>query len=225
MSSEASLVTYYAERAAEYDQIYQKPERQTDLGQLKERVARTFAGEDVLELACGTGYWTAVLATSAQSIVAADINDEVLAIAKSRGIDPRRVNFRKADAYSLPKLEQRFSAGLSAFWWSHVSKTRLRGFLQEFHGALAPGALVMFTDNVYVEGSSTPVSRTDEYGDTYQLRRLADGSVHEVRKNFPTEMELRSVVNNLATDVKIEFLRYYWTLTYRLPGQASLATA
>ena len=69
-------------------------------------------------------------------------------------------------------------------------------------------------DNAYVEGSSTPLSRTDESGDTYQIRKLDDGSIHEVLKNFPTESELRAAVDGLATEVQVEFLRYYWILSY-----------
>ena len=67
----------------------------------------------------------------------------------------------------------------------------------------------MFIDNAYVEGSSTPISRTDEQGDTYQMRRLDDGSRHEVLKNFPAESELRAAVEGLAADVRVKFLRYY----------------
>jgi hypothetical protein len=75
---------------------------------------------------------------------------------------------------------------------------------------------VVFIDNVYVEGSSTTISRTDGYGDTYQTRRLDDGSKHEVLKNFPNESELRAAVAGLASEVRVEFLQYYWILTYRL---------
>ena len=73
---------------------------------------------------------------------------------------------------------------------------------------------VVFFDNVYVAGSSTPLSRTDAYGNTYQLRRLDNGSTHEVLKNFPTEPELRDTVAGLADEVHAEFLRYYWILSY-----------
>jgi demethylmenaquinone methyltransferase/2-methoxy-6-polyprenyl-1,4-benzoquinol methylase len=59
-------------------------------------------------------------------------------------------------------------------------------------------------DNVYVEGSSTPISRTDESGDTCQ-----------VLKNFPAESELRAAVHDMALEVRVEFIRYYWTLSYR----------
>jgi SAM-dependent methyltransferase len=219
MSIKTSMVSYYAERAGEYERIYQKPERQADLRRLRSIVESTFAGADVFEVACGTGFWTEVVARRAASVLATDINEEVLAIARAKPMDVRKVTFQRADAYA-PSAPRRFNAGLSAFWWSHVPKSRIRAFLRGFHGVLAPGARVMFIDNAYVEGSSTPISRTDAHGDTYQLRRLDDGSTHEVLKNFPTESELRAAVEGPALDVQVEFLPYYWTLTYLLPKDA-----
>ena len=43
MSIESSMVSYYAERAAEYERIYHKPERQEDLQKLRSFVGNTFA--------------------------------------------------------------------------------------------------------------------------------------------------------------------------------------
>jgi demethylmenaquinone methyltransferase/2-methoxy-6-polyprenyl-1,4-benzoquinol methylase len=208
------MVSYYAERAAEYERIYHKPERQADLRHLRSFVERTFADADVFELACGTGYWTEILSRTAASVVATDINEEVLEIARSKPIDIRKTTFHIADAYHLPDFTHGFTSGLSVFWWSHVPKARLPGFLRGFHRIFAPGARIVFIENCHVEGSSTPISRTDEHGDTFQLRRLDDGSTHEVLKNFPTESELRAAVEGLASDVQVEFLEYYWILSY-----------
>lgn len=208
------MIGYYANRAQEYERIYHKPERQEDLRQLRDYVARGFAGADVFEVACGTGYWTEVLASSASSVFATDINEEVLAVARSKPIDPQRVTFQRADAFHLPVVPQRFTAGFSGFWWSHVPKARLQDFLRGFHRVLSTGTKVVLIDNVYVEGSSTPISRTDEHGNTYQIRRLDDGSTFEVLKNFPTKSELLDAVDGLATDVQVEFLQYYWILSY-----------
>jgi ubiquinone/menaquinone biosynthesis C-methylase UbiE len=214
MSIEASMVSYYAERAAEYERIYHKPERQADLLLLRRFVERTFAGADVFEVACGTGYWTEILSRSAASVVATDINQEVLTIARSKSMDPHKTTFRIADAYHLPVFSTSFTGGLSAFWWSHVPKARLRDFLRAFRRLFAPDARIVFIDNRFVEGSSTPISRIDEQGDTYQTRRLDNGTTYEVLKNFPTESELHAAVEGLAGDVQLEFLRYYWTLSY-----------
>jgi SAM-dependent methyltransferase len=213
-SIEASMAGYYADRAQEYERVYEKPERQADLTELRGIVQRQFSGAHVFEVACGTGYWTEILARSAASVVATDINDSVLALARSKRIDRRRVTFRREDAYALPVLPQKFTGGFAGFWYSHIPKARVQSFLRGFHRMLGPGARVMFIDNAYVEGSSTPVSRTDLAGDTYQTRRLDDGSTHEVLKNFPTESELCSAVAGWATDVEVECLRYYWILRY-----------
>ncbi len=68
-------------------------------------------------------------------------------------------------------------------------------------------------DNRYVEGSSTPITEIDTHGNTYQMRRLGDGSPVRVLKNFPSEDELRSQLPGL----RYEALEYYWLAEYRLP--------
>ena len=64
------LETYYAKRAREYERIYEKAERQEELAWLRERLPQLFANRHVLEIACGTGYWTQYLAKTAASVTA-----------------------------------------------------------------------------------------------------------------------------------------------------------
>ena len=206
---------YYARRALEYERIYAKPARQEDLRTLRCVVEETFRGKQVLELACGTGYWTEVLARSAASVTALDINEEVLDVARAKSL---KATFSRADAYALPEFSEKFNAGLAAFWWSHVPKARLQTFLTDFHRAFTPDATIVFIDNIYVEGSSTPISQTDQEGNTYQTRKLDDGSTHEVLKNFPTETELREIFDGWAAQVKVQRLAYYWFVTYTPQG-------
>ncbi|MDX1488039.1 MAG: hypothetical protein R3268_07560, partial [Acidiferrobacterales bacterium] len=71
---------YYSRRASEYEEIYEKPERQRDLARLKTMLGDLLRGQRILEVACGTGYWTAVIAPVAQSIVATDTSEETIAI-------------------------------------------------------------------------------------------------------------------------------------------------
>ena len=54
------LVAYYRLRAAEYDNVYAKPERQDDIAALGERLSELLAGCRILELAAGTGFWTQI---------------------------------------------------------------------------------------------------------------------------------------------------------------------
>jgi demethylmenaquinone methyltransferase/2-methoxy-6-polyprenyl-1,4-benzoquinol methylase len=193
-SPAADLQAYYARRAAEYETIYAKPERQADLARLRTDVAEAFRGRSVMEVACGTGYWTPHIALHAARVDAFDINEETLAIARTKAVDPARVRFATADAYALPAAGPPCDAAFAAFWWSHVAKRDLPRFLRGLHSVLAPGARVVFIDNRYVAGSSTPISRTDTGGDTWQTRTLADGSRHDVLKNFPEPAELKAAV-------------------------------
>lgn len=211
---ETDLIAYYRRRAAEYERIYAKPERQADLARLRALVADAFRGHDVLEIACGTGWWTEVIAPAARSVTACDVNNEVLAVARAKNWGPARVEFRPADAFALPDFGRVHSAAFAGFWWSHVPRRQLADFLAHFHGRLAPGAQVLFLDNRYVEGSSTPIARTDVAGDSFQQRRLDDGSVHDVLKNFPSPEELRQTVATWTASPEVTVTEYFWLLRY-----------
>jgi demethylmenaquinone methyltransferase/2-methoxy-6-polyprenyl-1,4-benzoquinol methylase len=207
------MEAYYAKRAAEYEKIFDKPERQADLARMRLDIPALFAGERVLEIACGTGYWTPLIAAQAQSVLATDYNEETLAIARSKRYPKANVRFERADAYALPAWPEKFGACYAGFWWSHVPLGKLDRFLAGLHRRLEPGARVVFMDNRYVEGSSTPISRTDGEGNTYQSRQLGDGTRHEVLKNFPTPAELRA---RLGGQVEITEYEYYWLASYRI---------
>jgi demethylmenaquinone methyltransferase/2-methoxy-6-polyprenyl-1,4-benzoquinol methylase len=211
------LADYYALRAREYERFYDKPERQADLTVLRERLARLFEGRGVLEVACGTGYWTAVIAPGARAVTALDVNEEVLALAREKPLPAGKVEFDRADAYALPDLGRRHDSLFAGFWWSHVPRARLDAFLAGCVRAVAPGAMLAFLDGRYVEGSSTPISRRDAEGNSYQTRRLDDGSVHEVMKNHPAESELIQRASRFGWGAHVELLPYHWLLTIWSP--------
>ena len=203
------MAEYYARRAPEFERVYEKPERQADLERLRALVVDHLTDHDVLEIACGTGYWTEVASRSARSIVAADCNEPMLALARAKAYGCP-VRFVEADAYDLAGLDGRWSAALAGFWWSHVPRARLDGFLGRVRTTLATGGDLVVFDNRYVEGSSSAVGWTTADGDTYQARRLADGSRHDVLKNFPTPEDIRAAVEPHAEACEIGELEYYW---------------
>jgi SAM-dependent methyltransferase len=218
MTSEvvADMQAYYARRAQEYERVYQKPERQADLRAMEAALPAYFAGHRVLEIACGTGWWTSHGARDAASWLATDLNPETMAVARSKPM-PSTVHFATVDAYSLADLGgARFDAVFAGFWWSHVPLARLPGWLDMLHERLPAGARVMMLDNLYVDGSSTPVSRYDADGNGYQLRRLDDGSTHEVLKNFPTREQAFAVLGARARAPQWTTHTHYWVLSYDL---------
>ena len=216
------LVVYYRRRAAEYEAIYAKPERQADLARLRADIPGLLQGEDVLEVACGTGYWTAQIAPRARSVLATDVAGETLSVARSKFLPAGRVRLIEADAYRLDPSLGHFTAAFAGFWWSHIPRGRIAEFLHNLHARLEPGARVVLLDNRYVEGSSTPLAETDADGNTYQQRRLADGSVHRVLKNFPSPEQLRRDIGmaglRIAEPPRVDELPHYWLCEYRLPA-------
>jgi len=213
---------YYAQRAQEYEEIYRRPERRDDLLLMEGEAAALFAGRDVLEIACGTGYWTRFIARSARSVVAVDCNAQALSIAREKDYGGRPALFLESDAYSLSNVEGLFSGAFLGFWWSHIPKSRLRRFIETLHSRLADDARVAIFDNSYVEGNSTPISRTDAEGNTYQLRELKDGSSHEVLKNFPGEKDLRQQLRGRAQELVFRQWTYYWMAQYTVKGRRPL---
>ena len=207
-------LAYYSRRAREYERIYEKPERQEDLYRVRAWLRPLLSERDILEVACGTGYWTAWLAPAARSIVAIDLSAEMLEIARLKSYPEGRVRLERADACDLASVEGRFDAGFAGFWWSHVPLGRQEEFLRGWHERIGPGALAVLLDNRYAEGSSTPIARRDGEGNSYQLRRLDDGSEHEILKNFPTREEIASALAPGGVDVDVVEFDYYWGASY-----------
>ena len=220
LATDAALRRYYAERAASYETVYAKPERQADLRALEAWLPARFAGRRVLEIACGTGWWTPHGARDAAHWLATDANEETLAIARTKRLPAGKVDFRVLDAYAPEALgAERFDAAFAGFWWSHVPHARLAPWLAALHERLEPGAVVVLMDNLYVPGSSTPIARRDDEGNTYQVRALPGGGTREVLKNFPDEAQARAAVTASGPrprDLCWHAWPHYWALTYRL---------
>ncbi len=208
---------YYAARANEYDKIYAKPERQQDLRAIEQWLPTKFADAEVLEVAAGTGYWTQFIAPVAKRMLALDASQETFSIAKTRA-GCAGVDWVVGDAYQMPLAGQKFDAVFAGFWFSHIPLEKLPAYVKYLNGFLKPGARVIFLDNLYVEGNSTPLSERDAAGNTYQTRPLADGSTHKVLKNYPTELELSDLVSSFSRQFSYTTWQYYWAFDYRFDG-------
>ena len=211
------METYYAKRAGEYDDVYLKSERQSDLRLIEQWLPPLFSGASVLELACGTGYWTQFFAPVATRVVALDASPETLEIARSR-VTSSTVTFITGDAYAPSPSLGWFSGAFAGFWFSHVPIGRRREFLRGLAALLRPGARVVFLDNLFIDGSSSPISDTDAEGNTYQQRKLRDGSTHRVLKNFPTADELHASLGCFGAEAKLTSWKYYWAFEYVAVG-------
>jgi SAM-dependent methyltransferase len=158
------------------------------------------AGRDVLEIACGTGNWTQVLARRARSVLAMDINESMVAIARSKEYAGGAVSFLVDDAYGMASVRGGFQASFAADWWSHVPASRLRPFLRLLHSKLASESRVVFVDMLPQDHPDLTPYRRDEEGNLIHRRRLPDGHEFDVLKNFPKRDDVLAALDGLGRE-------------------------
>ncbi|MGQ7884297.1 methyltransferase domain-containing protein [Paenibacillus sp. WC2504] len=207
---------YYGARAAEYERIYAREDAdyQQELAMLADIVKRQVTGSRVLEVACGTGYWTQFMAETAKHIVGMDVRPEVLQIAAAKSWPLHNTSFVEGDAYRLSEVQGDFDYGIANFWFSHIPKNRLDSFLQGFHERLGRGARVFMADNVYVPGRGGELITSEHSEDTYKRRELADGSKHEIIKNYYSYEELNEIFKPLSEHLRIFVGSSFWYVSY-----------
>lgn len=203
------MITYYKARANEYEKIYSKPERQEDLLTGTGILQDIFAGKEVCEIACGTGYWTERIAATAHSVSATDINESVIKVAKSKNI--LNVSFDVADLFNLDP-SAKYECLFAGFIWSHIKLEELDHFIDTVNRLVETNGTIVFMDNNFVEGSSTAITETDDKGNTYQTRKLEDGTTHKVLKNFPEEKFFGELLKDKGFEITFINLKYYWIL-------------
>lgn len=205
------LIAYYNDRADEYDKVYQNPLEQNDLSEATVLFQTLFSQKTVLEIACGTGYWTEQIAAVATAVDATDISERMLDIARRRPVG-ENTTFAVADMYNLPQ-GRTYDAIFGGFIWSHILLQDLDRLLDQLRNFLRPGGIIAFIDSNYVEGTNHDpkrITQTDEYDNTWQTRTLENGTTHLVLKNFPTERFLAQKLSRIATEVSFVKLGYYW---------------
>jgi demethylmenaquinone methyltransferase/2-methoxy-6-polyprenyl-1,4-benzoquinol methylase len=214
--TDQQLADYYARRAPEMEEAFGWPERSADIARLRRQLPRLVAGLDVLEIACGTGYWTQELARTARSVTATDINEEMLSIARTKDYSAGRVELLRQDAWRLTQLRRRFDAAVAMFWWSHLPRGRIRCFLDQLGRVLRPGSLVVLVDNLATDCRRTPPVGFDAEGNAYQRRVLRSGERFDIIKNYPSESELRQELSDFAAGIDYAAFDCLWMLRFRL---------
>ncbi len=212
---------YYRRRADEYEEIYHRadPARRAELELLKHAAQEALRGRRVLEVACGTGYWTQVVSRTASAITATDSVEEVLNVARRKTYHCP-VTLQLGNAYTLPFNDGVFDGGLANFWFSHIPRHRVDGFITGFHRTLRTNSSVFLADDVLVPDTGKELINRKGDDNTYRRRTLRDGSEHIIIKNFYSAEELIAIIEKhvpgLSTgDVFIG--ERYWYVAYRLP--------
>lgn len=211
-------VAYYDGIATRYDDAVAaySEEQLEDLDEAHEQLAALLGGHRILELGCGTGAWTEVLAESAESVLATDASAAMLELARMHGAELDNVDYRQVDALDLPDDLGSFSAVFMAGLWSRLTREQQEALLASLKKRLGKDVLLVIFDDEYVEGESATIARTDLQGNTHEFQLDADGNRHELVKNYPTDSYLRKRLDKVGREIKIARWEFYWVLTCRL---------
>lgn len=213
---------YYRARAREYEQIYYRDdiERSRELADEAARLRDLADGRDIIELACGTGYWTRIMARTARSVLATDLSEEM--IAEARTADPGGLaEYQVADMFALPAEGRRFDLVALGFWFSHQPRQHLPELFVLLRSLLkSDGRIWLIDNNPPAEGGAAhELSHKDKYGNNFKRRRLDSGETFTILKNYFSEADLQGLI---GTDFQIESLSYgtyYWSVIAAPPAK------
>lgn len=216
MNLKKTLAEYYSKRAKEYEEVYHRPDKTRLKEQrfLSEYITQTFKEKYVLELACGTGFWTRYLLKSARKTLVTDYSMDMLEIASNRFSKNQNVIFLQADAYNPPISFPKFNAAMANFWFSHIPKGQIRSFLNTLHSRLEKNSVILLSDGVYVEELGGKLITKQNSLDTFKKRVLNSGEQFDILKNYYTENDLRKIFTRYSRKVEIKYLTNFWIVKY-----------
>lgn len=213
-------IDYYRRRAGEYDATTTPPG--DPLAPQAERLEAALhdfrpAGK-VLELACGTGAWTRLLAGYADELTALDSSQEMLELNRAKVEDPG-VRYVRADVFSW-EPDERYEVVVFANWLSHVPPIRFELFWALVKKFLRAEGRVFFIDEATdawrkEEWLTAEWSAEEPAGarpPAPLVRRvLEDGSAHRVIKVFWSPELLEARLEDLGWKARVRSTgAFYW---------------
>jgi len=146
-------------------------------------VAKMLEGrERVLEVGCGDGFGTRVVAQAVERIVAVDFDHEFIDSATSTASPKYRIEFRQHDVVKTP-VRGDFDAVYSLDVLEHIPAARERKFLSNMLAGLrASGVCIVGTPSLESQSYASRFSRMGHVNckDQASLRRLMQAFFHNV---------------------------------------------
>jgi trans-aconitate methyltransferase len=151
---------------------------------------------NVLELACGTGLFTRLIAPRVARLTAVDASTEVIEINRAR-VGADNVDYVQADLFAW-RPARRYDAIFFSFWLSHVPDQRFAAFWELVASALAPGGAAYLIDSAF-DPTSTAKDHVLTGRETgIVTRKLNDGREFRIVKVFYQPAELAAKLEPLG---------------------------
>jgi len=131
--------------------------------------------ENVLEIGCGTGEFTRLIASHAQKVVAIDLSPEMIRLANSQSANYQNIEYVLGDVMSYPLPAERYDCIVSLATLHHLP---LEQALIKMKAALKPDGVLIIQDLVAAKGLvergrsglAYPVSSARRFWKTRRIR-------------------------------------------------------
>lgn len=217
----AEQLRYYREGAYEYDAANRTLLTADDSDGSSRRAGRERAlaalaparGQNVLELAGGTGLYTKPLAALADRLTVVDASPESLAMNVASLDSGSNVTFIEADIFEWAP-PQRYDVVVFAFWLSHVPLDLFDRFWLLVGSCLTNDGTVVVID-ARADEADAPTSPkatffSEELEDGVAVRQLQDGSRHRIVRIMWDPKQLRSRLASTGWDAT--FVDSHWLI-------------
>lgn len=205
-------IEYYRARAPEYDDWFYRRDRydhgeahtrqwQREIQQVREQLNRVTDLGHILELAPGTGIWTAELIQIGERVSALDASPEMIEINRAK-LASERVDYQLVDLFRYQPALQ-YDMVFFGFWLSHVPADKLSRFLKMVYDALKPGGRLFLVDSRAVDLAKNHTG-TANLGTDSQRRALSDGREFDIVKIYYDPAELTETLRAHGFDIVVE---------------------
>lgn len=190
----ANQQIYYNERSRDWSRWIRNYMRDVE-AEVDERLAVAPLVGDILELACGAGYWTEKLSRRARHVTALDGSAEMLDVLAQLGIP--NLSTIHADIFAWNPPTQ-WDGVFFAHWLAHVPEDKFDAFWRLVDAALLPEGKVVFLDVTPAERWIEEELVVDDPKAPLTRRRLKDGRRFNVIKHFWEPDELLTRLEGLG---------------------------
>ncbi len=206
-SIQKDMLLYFDERAEEYDDIYagKGPAIQhyggmyvKDFAQIGEAVS-DFGGKHLIDIACGTAYWTPFYASKCDEITCLDQSANMLSQAQTRIKDQnlKPPKFIHADFFDIDLGTDVFDRAFVSILLSHLSRDQEIGFFERLKQILQPGGELMVIDSLWN-------SRRSKYRkqESVEERVIKDGRKFKVFKRYMDQRGMARLLQSHSFAIK-----------------------
>ncbi|MEO8565937.1 MAG: class I SAM-dependent methyltransferase [Betaproteobacteria bacterium] len=226
----ADQIAYYRARAGEYDEWWFRAGRydrgadfnaqwHSETAAVEAALVSWLAAKrpaQVLELACGTGLFTRLVAPRVARLTAVDASTEVIEINRAR-VGAGNVDYVQADLFAW-RPAQRYDAIFFSFWLSHVPEQRFAEFWELVAASLAPCGAVYLIDSAFDPTSTAKDHVLPGREPGIVTRKLNDGREFRIVKVFYEPAALAAKLDALGWNAGLAQTSHYF-----IYGEVTLA--